>query len=1225
MNMKNLLFTLTLILFCALSMSLNGQALSVTITNINHVMCNGGNTGSATATPEGGSPGYSYAWSNGSNMQTATNLAAGMYTVTVTDIQMASATASVNITQPTAIIFQPATIVNVSCFGGNDGVITANPIGGMPPFEYDWSNGGTTKTINILSAGSYTVTVTDVNGCTKMATYNVTQPQPITINLVNLQHESCEDENDGAIAISVTGGVGPYLVEWSTGDMGFTITDLEPGMYMATVTDNHDCTSSAAFTINAGADVNIILVSLTHVTCPGGNNGTIAIMGSGGPGPFTYAWSNGGSVPIVTNLPAGIYTVTVTNPNGCTAVASYTVNQPPPNNLTITQNGMNLCYGDQNVDLMAVPGGGTPPYTGLWSNGVQGLVNMNLGAGMYMVTVTDAFGCTDSITHIVTQPPPFNININASGTNLCFGDQNVDLMAVPGGGTPPYTGLWSNGVQGLVNMNLGAGIYMVTVTDANECTATQAHVITQPPPLHINITSTTETAAGANNGTLTVVPIGGSPGYTFLWSNGGTTSMITGLAPGSYTVTVTDVNGCTVTKTSVVNVFGCSINAFFQIPDHLICENDTIDLMPTVTTEDPPVSYLWSVGSTENHLVVSSGGEYCVSVQDASNCQASICAIVTEIIIPPFMCPVTNESAPNANDGAVNCDSMPGLTYQWNNGATTPSISQLTPGQYCLTVTDGNGCTSVVYYNVQPGNSQPVRNVILIIADDLGTDYLGFYEDYVDTAAMPNVRRLLSRGVRFTNAMSNPLCSPTRAGILTGRYSFRTGVGEAIPMSGGGSLDTSEKTIPGLLKDYSSSINTANIGKWHLNPETPATNLQIPNLIGYDYYAGSFSGALDDYFEWDKVTNGVPTTDSTYATTEYANDAINWVKGLDSNPFFLWLAFNAPHTPLHLPPGDLHSYTTLSGTTPDINAQPKEYFKAMLEALDHEIGRLFDSLIVFNKWDSTDIIFIGDNGNAQAVSQITDASRAKGTIYQYGVHVPFIISGPSVDNPGRVSQALVNTQDLFPTILDMMGDTGWEAEIPVTSPVDGVSILPILKNLSGDIRSWVFTEVFKESPDAKDGKAMRNMDYKLLNFDLDDYQEFYHLSSDPSELTDLLTGTLTSVEIENYNYLCSEMTDLVGAGSYCNSAVGINGVYADQSFEVFPNPFSTSITIIFSNEQLNSTLRIIDILGRQVKTISFSGKQLTMEKDEMKDGIYFLQISDRKGSIATRRIILSSR
>jgi arylsulfatase A-like enzyme len=518
-------------------------------------------------------------------------------------------------------------------------------------------------------------------------------------------------------------------------------------------------------------------------------------------------------------------------------------------------------------------------------------------------------------------------------------------------------------------------------------------------------------------------------------------------------------------------------------------------------------------------------------------------------------------------------------------------------------------------------NANAQRNVILIIADDLGSDYCGFYENHLDTVAMPNVRRLLKKGVRFRNAWSNPLCSPTRAGILTGRYSFRTGVGTAVGGAGSAVLSTDEITIPKLLNIYSpNGIAKANIGKWHLNLSTPTSNYNIPNLLGYDHFEGSFSGGLSSYTNWAKVTNSSVSTITNYATTETADNAITWIKAQKDKPFFLWLAFNAPHTPYHLPPAGLYSDVSLSGTASDITANPKKYFKASVEALDHEIGRLFDSLESLQKWDNTDIIFIGDNGNDPLSAQVSGG--AKGSVYQEGVSVPFIISGPSVVSPNRVSNALVNTQDLFATILELMGATTWQNSIPANKPVDSKSILPILKNTASTIRPWAFTEVFKEPTVSGDGKAMRNTDYKLISFD-NCIQKFYNISVDTAENNNLLLGTLTATELTNYNYLRNEINTLVTSGVLCNINTGIDDEKSTkQSIIISPNPFQTEITITFSKEQKNTSVKIIDLLGKEIKTLKFTGKQLTIEKGEMQSGIYFVQIKGENTTAFSSKIIL---
>jgi arylsulfatase B len=493
------------------------------------------------------------------------------------------------------------------------------------------------------------------------------------------------------------------------------------------------------------------------------------------------------------------------------------------------------------------------------------------------------------------------------------------------------------------------------------------------------------------------------------------------------------------------------------------------------------------------------------------------------------------------------------------------------------------------------------RNVVLIIADDLGTDYLGFYENHGDTAAMPNIRALLQRGVRFQNAWSNPICSPTRAGILTGRYSFRTGVGTAVGgVSGGPSLAMTEKTLPQLLETYQPNIAKANIGKWHLHG-SQAANLMNPNLLGYDHYSGLFIGTLPSYTNWSKVTNGVTSTVTTYATTETVNDAIAWTSA-QTNPFFLWLAFNAPHSPFHLPPAGLHSYTNLSGLAQDIAQNPEAYYKASIEALDTEIGRLFASLKLQGKFDNTDFIFIGDNGDPQQTAQNANPARSKGTIYQAGVHVPMIIAGPSVTNPGRVSGALVNTVDLFSTIIEMFGYANWPSQIAADKPVDSKSLMPILTNTSTSERAWAFTEVFKPITEAEDGKTMRNTDYKLLRFN-NGAEAFYNLTLDPDESNNLLNNTLNSEQLINYNFLCNAMGDLIGSGSFCSPAVGTINVEADEAPIAMPNPFIDTITL--KNASSDTYCELYDAFGKTI----FSGRNIEkVNFAYLPSGIYLLKM-----------------
>ena len=347
--------------------------------------------------------------------------------------------------------------------------------------------------------------------------------------------------------------------------------------------------------------------------------------------------------------------------------------------------------------------------------------------------------------------------------------------------------------------------------------------------------------------------------------------------------------------------------------------------------------------------------------------------------------------------------------------------------------------------------AQQAPNILLIIGDDMGVEALAAYglgDDPPETAALDDLAR---DGVRFDNFWAQPVCSPTRATVITGRYGFRTGIGRPV---GGGPLPEppakpagapaesngapnaasaedralprphlllSEYTLPRALKEHSiSDYDTAAFGKWHLAmPENGWTD--HPNTVGFDHFAGLMGGGPESYFAWNKVINGEVSGVVGYTPTDKVDDALAWLDDRDGDPWLLWLAFNLGHTPLHLPPGD--SWQS-DYSEHDAGSVPEEhwtaYFNAMVEAMDTEIERLLDSLDPAVR-DNTYVIFMGDNGTYDpVVGAPFRRGRAKGTIYEGGVNVPLIVSGPGVPR-GSVSEALVNSTDLFATILEMAG------------------------------------------------------------------------------------------------------------------------------------------------------------------------------------------------------------
>ena len=425
-------------------------------------------------------------------------------------------------------------------------------------------------------------------------------------------------------------------------------------------------------------------------------------------------------------------------------------------------------------------------------------------------------------------------------------------------------------------------------------------------------------------------------------------------------------------------------------------------------------------------------------------------------------------------------------------------------------------------------------NVLIIVADDLGVDALSSYGECSEYAPTPTIDGLRDSGVLFRNAWSNPVCSPTRATIQTGRYGFRNGVLTGVKKTDDEGLPYSETIIPEVL-DLNPPLGYAHaaIGKWHLTTESQG-GFDGPNLSGYGHFSGAVFG-LPSYFEWTKSTDGDTFLCLIYATSDNVNEAIQWINDQGDTPWFMWLAFNAPHQPYHAPPDDLHSYD-LSGDRPE-----RMLFRAMIEAMDTEMGRLFASIdeMVLQK---TNIIFLGDNGTAGDVTEPPfDSQRAKGTLYEGGINVPLIISGPQVAWPGGESDVLVNTTDLFATALEMMG-VDVESSLPPGLVLDSRSLLPLLGDQPFEPRSVAYAEYDNGDTGAvSSGQAIRNVEgFKLIRLSELGTQEFYDLALDPFETTDLLLGTLDPIQQANFDELSLILQELTSGA--CAGDANSDGV-----------------------------------------------------------------------------------
>jgi gliding motility-associated-like protein len=841
------------------------------------VTCNGLNNGTASVTASGGTAPYTYLWSNGPTSANVSNLAPGTYSVVVTDANGCTVSANVNIIEP-AILGASTTSTNISCNGLNNGTANVTASGGTAPYTYLWNNNSTFATVANLAPGNYSVTVTDANGCTVSANVNITEPAILGANTASTD-VTCNGLNNGTASVTASGGTAPYTYLWNNNATSATVSNLAPGNYTVTVTDANGCTASANVNITEPTILGASTTS-TDVTCNGLNNGTANVTASGGTAPYTYLWNNNATSATVSNLAPGNYTVTVTDANGCTTSANATISQPSL--LTATTTSTNVtCNGQNNGTATGIPAGGISPYTFLWSNNQTTTSITNLNPGNYSVTITDANNCTTNASVTITQPAILTANSAVNTPILCNGGTaTITVTAI--GGTSPYTNTGNytvnagtytytvNDVNGCIAQTTlivnqpnaltanstvtqaiacfggtgqisitasggtspynGTGIqtvltgtYSYTVTDLNGCSATTTIAITEPPALSVVVNGTNPLCNGTGNGSAIANPSGGTAPYTYAWSDGQTTVQATNLASGTYTVTVTDANGCIATGsvtlsqpanltasssvTSPILCFGGigvvtvtanggtspytgtgAFNAVAGLSTYTVTDANGCSATTSLTVNQPTAlvassavaSSIPCFGGTGNIIVTATGGTpnytgtgtfaanagphtYTVTdangcsttttltisqpsalnpiasitnpiacnggfatinvsanggtpaysgvgnfaalagvqnytVIDANGCSASVSINVTQPTVLTSSITSQNVTCNGLNNGSATATGQGGTsnyTYLWSNGATTATVTNLSPGAYSVTVTDANGCQSI--------------------------------------------------------------------------------------------------------------------------------------------------------------------------------------------------------------------------------------------------------------------------------------------------------------------------------------------------------------------------------------------------------------------------------------------------------------------------------------------------------------------------------------------------
>ena len=684
-------------------------------TNVN---CNGGANGAASVSASGGVGTYWFNWApgnpTGQGSSNVSNLTAGTWTCTIGDFNGCTTTQTVNITQPPTLVVAYLSDSYVLCFGGNSGTAAVSVSGGTGAYSYNWTPGNPpgdgTASVTGLTAGTWTCTVTDANGCVATRTFNITQPPPLSVNTVSQTNVLCNGAATGAATVVAGGGLPAYTYNWTPGnpigDGTATATSLTAGSWMCTVTDSRGCTNYRIFNITQPSAIVVTTLSQTNNTCNGGNNGAASINPpSGGVGPYSYNWSPGNPIgdgtTAVTGLTAGTWTCTVTDFNACIVTQTFNITQPIAITGSIGHSDVS-CFGGSNANAGLSVGGGNPPYSYDWSPGNptgDGTTSVSgLSAGTWSCTVTDANSCSATITVNITQPPMLVASASSQTNISCNGGSNGAASVSVSGGTTSYSFNWTpgnptgDGTSGVTGLT--AGIWTCTVTDANACVATQTFNITAPSaPLVATVTQTYVSCFGGSDGSATASVSGGTPGYTYSWAPvGGTSATATGLTPNCHTVTVTDANGCVVTQTVCISQ-PAQLTVSNASQTNVSCNGGSNGAASVnVSGGTTSYSYNWTPGNPAGDGTASVTGlsaqTYTCTVTDANLCVNSSTISITE---PPVLSAASSATSIACNGGNAT------ITVS-GSGGTSPytgtGMFTVVAGTYSFTVTDANGCTN---------------------------------------------------------------------------------------------------------------------------------------------------------------------------------------------------------------------------------------------------------------------------------------------------------------------------------------------------------------------------------------------------------------------------------------------------------------------------------------------------------------------------------------------------
>jgi gliding motility-associated-like protein len=701
------------------------MAASITATNVS---CFGTCNGIAIATATNNIGVVDYLWIGGStpiNSQTASNLCAGTYTLTGTDQNSCTAVAQIIITKPTVLAANISSTGSVTCNGGTNGFAVVAPSGGTVPYGYVWTGAaatnGNSSSANSLPAGTYSVTVTDGQGCTVTTNTTIIEPAPLATTLT-VNDPLCNAICNGTGVVSTSGGFGIPTFLWEPGlQGGNSVNTLCAGNQTVTVTYNNICSTVLTFTLAEPALLTAAVTS-TNSNCGQFNGNTCALV-AGGTGTLSYQWSNGPTTLCNSGVQAGAYSFTVTDANACAANASGLVNDITGPVVAITSQTNVTCFGLLNGGASATINGGVPNYVISWS-GNQAAANTttftsNFGAGIHNITVTDAAGCVGTASVDISQPATF-VSAISSFTNVsCFGLSDGGATILVNGGTGPYSYSWPPSVQtNSVLINVPANTYTGNITDANGCVASSSVVISQPQALILASSSTTNISCfGGSNGQISTTIQGGTPGYSYSWLpvQPGNSSIATGIPMGAYSYTVTDINSCSISANFNITEPSALTSSANSLPATCGLINGSATI--TVGGGTPSYTVNWNTAPAYTGLnpVNMAPGTWTANIVDSKGCLLTQTVNVANPPVPLITGFVpTSPKCFGYSDGSIVVNYSGGTapySVAWSspisqtttaNAALTQSVAGVASGAYTATLTDNYGCTTSLPVVVAP-------------------------------------------------------------------------------------------------------------------------------------------------------------------------------------------------------------------------------------------------------------------------------------------------------------------------------------------------------------------------------------------------------------------------------------------------------------------------------------------------------------------------------------------